>query len=656
MEPLALLGMTELFSGLPPAHQNQLAQRLQRIEAAAGAVIVKQGDPGDALYLIESGRVAVLVRDENFGLDLEVARLGAGECFGEMALLTGEPRTATCSAIDPTVVHALRASVFQAVIGQAPAVAASLCAVLARRLSQQSREGGLSFVNLSHCRLDPAVYGLVPETVLRKHRLLPLTVVDGVLTVAAVDPTDSVGIDELRRFVRGLRVKPVAVSATDYERAVRTLGPARTSIAPAAAPQPRIGKIELVADEERPGQAAVPGPEIVELVTRLLSEGIALGASDIHIEPEREEVAVRFRVHGTLQKRAGTIPRSFHRGLVARIKVLGRMDISEQRIAQDGRISLAVDGRNVDLRVSSIPTKFGEKVVMRVLDAAAGILDLAQIILPDQLRQIVRQMFYRPNGVVLVTGPTGSGKSTTLYSALTSRLSPQIHAVTVEDPIEYHLPGVTQIQVRESAGMTFSSILRAVFRQDSDVVMVGETRDAETARLCFEAGITGHLVLTSLHTNDTVSAVLRLFEMGIQPFLLGNALVGVLHQRLVRRTCPSCAAPFEYHPQVIETLRVAGALPSGGAACLVRGQGCAACDKTGFRGRIAAFEVLVVSDAVRQLVCERAPVTEIRAAAAKGSFVSLASYSSFLLQKGLTVPPEVIVVLPSGSSGGTGIA
>jgi type II secretory ATPase GspE/PulE/Tfp pilus assembly ATPase PilB-like protein len=334
------------------------------------------------------------------------------------------------------------------------------------------------------------------------------------------------------------------------------------------------------------------------------------------------------------------------------LKTLARLDITETRRPQDGRISVQMSsGRLLDLRLSTVPAKFGEKLALRVLDSEGAITDLKALILVDQVRNLFSRLLARRTGFLLVTGPTGSGKSTTLYSALNACRAQHVNIMTVEDPIEYHLDGVTQVEVHPEAGTTFATVLRALLRQDPNIMLVGEMRDTETARIAVEASLTGHLVMSSLHTNGTLEAVARMRDMGIEPYALANGLLAVLHQRLVQRVCPHCAAPFEYAPFVVDTLVRHGVLPEGQQPTLVRGAGCARCRGTGMLGRTAVCGLLVVNDEVRDAIGRRADLGELRAVAAGGAHIELPRYAGILLRMGITVPGEVMPLLQSTTDG-----
>jgi type IV pilus assembly protein PilB len=356
-------------------------------------------------------------------------------------------------------------------------------------------------------------------------------------------------------------------------------------------------------------ESVVDDAPIVKFVNALISQAVRDRASDIHIEPGEKEVRVRYRVDGVLHEVMQQSSR-IHPSVVSRLKIMADLDIAERRIPQDGRISLRTGGKQIDLRLSTLPTVYGEKVVMRILDASSVVLELSDLGFMDHNYARFESSFTKPYGMILVTGPTGSGKSTTLYATLNVINKPEVNIVTTEDPVEYRLPGINQVQINVKAGLTFPAALRSILRQDPDVVLVGEMRDHETAHIGMEAALTGHLVLSTLHTNDAPSAVTRLTEMKIDPFLVASAVDCVLAQRLVRKLCGKCKEPYEPSP---EELKVAG-LPWGdqdALPTLFRAVGCSSCAKTGYRGRVAVHEVMLVTEEIERLIVERASTDEI---------------------------------------------
>lgn len=642
---LDLLAQSPLFASLAPAHREQLALHITRHEYPAGAELFHQGDVGDAMYLLESGAVAVSMRDPRVGIVQQIAMLAPPESFGESALVTGGRRTATCTAVERSVVQRLGRDVFLAVCNQVPAVALGLARSLAERLHTITVERDIAWESLSGRAFDARLWAMVPDHVLRAGKLVPIELSGRTMTVGMVDPHDTASLDHLARALPGLHFKIVAVGADDYQRYVEMgtgKGPAPRSTPRVDSRQP-ITFLEDDSARTTTGNhvAIATGPQVVALCSDIVSMGLALGASDIHVEQERRGVLVRYRVDGALQPGPQTIPIEAGKPLVSRFKLLAKMDITETRKPQDGRISVRQGQKIIDLRLSTMPAKLGEKVVMRILDAEASITDLKSLFHVDKVRQIFAQMVFRPQGLVMITGPTGSGKTTTLYSALHARRRPELNVVTVEDPIEYHLDGITQVQVNPEIGTTFATVLRALLRQDPNVILVGETRDRETARMAVEASMTGHLVLTSVHTNSAIDAIGRLSDLGVERYAIANGLLGVLHQRLVRRCCSFCAEPFDYPEPIVELLYRAGAFLPNEKPTLMRGRGCVQCNNTGFKGRVGVYELLVATDPIRETIASGADASGLKAATG-GGMIDLARYAGILVGTGVTVPGEVL--------------
>ncbi|MCK5687972.1 type II/IV secretion system protein, partial [Myxococcota bacterium] len=391
------------------------------------------------------------------------------------------------------------------------------------------------------------------------------------------------------------------------------------------------------------------GSEVVELVSQLMAEGVEKGASDIHIDHESHGVIVRFRVDGVLHTREKLIPLSFSKPLVARIKVIANMDPTERMHPQDGRISITYREHDYDFRVATIPVKRGERVTLRLLDSGGSLIDINKLVLAPALAKIIQAMIHKPQGIVLVTGPTGSGKTTTLYSLIKERLQAQnaINIVTAEDPVEYTLPGVAQVEVNEHRGLTFPMVLRSFLRHDPDVILIGETRDPETARISVQAALTGHLVVTSLHTNSALDSLVRLKDLGIEDYLLGSAITGIIAQRLVRHICPVCAAPAELSQAVKDALTRVGVLKNGEEMVAKKGSGCDQCGGTGYKGRVGIYEVFSPTDSTRALISHGASQDEIKADAQRNGMVMLNQYAALLLKNGITTASEVLRVLDS---------
>lgn len=465
---------------------------------------------------------------------------------------------------------------------------------------------GIEFVDLNAVTVDPAAAALIPETLARRYAALPIAFEGDALIVAMADPANVLAIDDIRALT-GRDVLPRVATRSDVERAIGGVAGLEDSVSDLA---DFAGQDDIEAQDLASVEAATEDAPVVKLVNMLISKAAADRASDIHIEPTERDLRVRYRIDGVLHEIMRT-PRSIMNAVVSRLKIMADIDIAERRRPQDGRISLKVGRRSIDLRVSTLPTIYGEKVVMRILDTSQALLQLEDLgFLPDTEARYA-EAFSKPYGTILVTGPTGSGKSTTLYATLNVLNKPEVNIVTVEDPVEYRLSGISQVQVNRKAGLNFASALRSFLRQDPDIMLVGEIRDKETATIAIESALTGHLVLSTLHTNDAPSAVTRLTEMGVEPFLVGSAIDAVLGQRLARRLCKQCKEPYE---PTLDALRDVGwpfedlgeDIPE-----LYRAKGCAACSNTGYRGRLAIHELMLMTEEIERMTVERSSTEDL---------------------------------------------
>jgi type IV pilus assembly protein PilB len=506
-------------------------------------------------------------------------------------------------------------------------------------VSALARQIGLRFVDLSEYHVDTAVVMLVPAAVCRRHTALPIGREDGRLLVAMADPANVFAIDDFRS-ITGLEVRALVATRADVLAAIgrfhRADGELDSLVTALDAGEDRVD--ELAAVREVSDDAP-----IVRYVNLLITQAIADRASDIHLEPTEEDLRVRFRIDGVLHEIMRS-PKQITSGVISRLKIMADINIAERRKPQDGRLSVFVEGRKIDLRVATLPTVWGEKVVMRVLDNSTAQLTLADLGFEPANYASYAESFSKPYGMILVTGPTGSGKSTTLYATLNIVSTVEKNVITVEDPVEYRLPGINQVQVNVKAGLTFASALRSILRSDPDVVLIGEIRDHETAQIAIEAALTGHLVLATLHTNDAPSAITRLVEMGIEPFLVGSAVDAVLAQRLARRLCSRCK---EAYVPTAEQLRQARfpwpddrELPQ-----LFRPVGCTACSKTGYKGRLALHEVMQVTEDVERLAVERASGATIGEVARAQGMTTLRQDGLAKVLQGSTSLEEILRVV-----------
>ncbi|MGA3180451.1 MAG: GspE/PulE family protein [Verrucomicrobiota bacterium] len=485
---------------------------------------------------------------------------------------------------------------------------------------------GTEVVQISRLELTPEILSAVPADTARNYKCLPIAVFESSIQLALADPLNQAMVDELG-FLLHKEIVPLVADAKDVEAAItRYYGDAQSSVSDVLK---ELGTDEEMARElaaASAGEAAADlanlasATPIIRFVSLVLSQAVADRASDIHFEPFEDEFKIRYRVDGALYEMAPP-PKHLALPVISRIKVMANLDISERRLPQDGRIAITVSGRKIDLRVSTLPTQFGESVVLRVLDRAAVNLDIKTLGFPKAVFDYVSNAILQPNGILVVTGPTGCGKTTTLYSCLHQINVIDSKLLTVEDPVEYDMEGIMQVAVNEAVGMTFGRALRAFLRQDPDVIMLGEMRDLETSQIAIQASLTGHLVLSTLHTNDAPGAVTRLIDMGVEPFLISSTLMAVLAQRLVRTICKKCRTPFEPTENQLSLLNLS---PHDiGDKVFYYGRGCPACNDTGYRGRRGIFELLVANEPIRLLINDRAPTVVVRQKAVEMGMVTL---------------------------------
>ena len=497
---------------------------------------------------------------------------------------------------------------------------------------------GVPYVKLSDFMVDNEVLALVPEELCRRHKVFPIFKIGETLTIATAEPANVVALDQVKRS-SGYEVDSVISTEGEILQAIDQYYGTRGSIAELVKGIDMRGmglEDERTVTAERLIHVAEVAP-VVKLVNLLIASAVRDKASDIHIEPEEDAVRVRLRIDGILHYMT-SLPKHLQSAVVSRIKILSELDIADSRTPKDGRFRFAVEGKEVDLRVSTFPTIYGENVVLRILDKSGGLMKLSELGFAEEMRQTYERLITKPYGLLLVTGPTGSGKTTTLYATLNAINTPDKHIVTIEDPVEYRLPLICQAQVNPKAGVTFASGLRSLLRQDPDIMMVGEIRDVETAQTAIHAALTGHLVLSTLHTNDAVGAITRLIDMGIEPFLITSSLAGVLAQRLVRTICERCKEPYQPGEKVARLLGLEGKDPT-----FFRGRGCSFCKETGYRGRIGIFELLVMNEAIRELVLAKASAGELKRMAVRfGGMRDLKEDGLSKALKGLTSLEEVL--------------
>jgi type IV pilus assembly protein PilB len=504
--------------------------------------------------------------------------------------------------------------------------------------SARAAQLNLPFVDLTEYPVDHAAVALVPIGLLRRHEVLPIGRDGDRLLVAMADPNNVVALDDIRAAVR-YSVRAVVAERNDlltaigrFVRADGELSDLTTAIEEDSEPSNELAVAEV--EDDAP---------IVRFVNLLISQAITDHASDIHIEPAEHDMHVRYRIDGVLHEMQRA-PKAIQNGVISRLKIMSDIDIAERRKPQDGRLSVMHAGRKIDLRVATLPTVYGEKVVMRILDNSSTTLGIQQMAMLDHNLERFKKSYSKPYGMILVTGPTGSGKSTTLYTTLNEVSRPEINVITVEDPVEYRLAGINQVQVNPKAGLTFASALRSILRSDPDVVLIGEIRDQETAQIAIEASLTGHLVLSTLHTNDAPSAVTRLIEMDIEPFLVGSALDCVVAQRLARRLCDKCKQPYHHPAEELQALGF-GYDPRMGLPTLFRPVGCQHCSNTGYRGRMALHEVMSVTEDIERLAVTRSSSAEIGRLAVQQGMATLRQDGWAKALLGMTSIEEILRVV-----------
>jgi len=527
---------------------------------------------------------------------------------------------------------------------------------------------GVPYVKLSQVPIDPSAVRRFPEHMLKTHNVLPLKMTGNRLTVAMADPSDILAIDDMRML--GYEIEPVLAGEEEITETInKQLGIAVEEVVPATEvggmsplkagarediSQIADGALEELAQGRAPDadleevaetdsiKALAEEAPIIRIVNSLIIQAINDGASDIHVEPQRRNVRIRYRIDGVLHE-VMTVPKYVHPPLISRIKIMAELDIAERRLPQDGRIPIRHKGRNYDLRVSVVPSMNGEKAVMRILDQQSVLIGLGKLgLFPDTQAELER-LIIQPYGILLSTGPTGAGKTTTQYSILNKINSVEKNIITIEDPIEYQLPGITQVAVNRKAGLTFATALRSFVRQDPDIMMVGEIRDLETADLAVEASLTGHLVLSTLHTNDAPTAITRLNDIGVEPFLIAASLIGVLAQRLVRKICPKCKEPYNPPMEALERL---GFEPDpDNPITFYRGRGCEECRHTGFKGRTGIFELMSIDAELAELIVKNASAMELREAARAKGMRTLQEDGLKKVLEGITTIDELIRVV-----------
>jgi type IV pilus assembly protein PilB len=499
---------------------------------------------------------------------------------------------------------------------------------------------GIPKISLNSLVIDPSVVELVPLSVAKKHQLIPIFRIGAALTVAMVDPLDVIALDELK-YITNLKINRVVATSHTVSSAIDQYYSVKDSMAEVIRDMDddEIGPVDLKKAQQEAEAAAQSEAPLIKLVNLLIIQAVKEKASDIHIEPEEDKLRIRYRVNGVLKEETAP-PKKLHSGIISRLKVMAQMDVSEKRLPQDGRFSVKVGNIDIDVRASTLPTINGEKAVLRILDKRNLLLGMENLGFDNLTKDRFQTVIRKPEGLILITGPTGSGKTTTLYATLEEIKNIEKNIITIEDPVEYSLPLINQVQINEKSGLNYASTLRSILRQNPDIIMVGEIRDSETAHMAVRSALTGHLVFSTLHTNDAASAVARLLDMGIEPYLLSTCLLGILAQRLVRTVCPSCKQPDTLPQPVIDMLE----LDSKSAAKFSVGEGCEDCRNTGYMGRNGIYEFLMVDSQIREMILSGESSDAIKNIACQAGMLTIWEQARSKGLDGITTYKEILRV------------
>jgi MSHA biogenesis protein MshE len=639
-----LIRFIPAFRELEEKDLEALGKSVRERTVKAGEVVAKQGEVAHELFIVLEGDFQMYVRQEQLDFEKVLRRIGPGNYFGDESVLAGGPRTSSVRALTDGRVAALHQVALEDVMRRSPSFALSLCKGMAAYVRQIiSRDTGVAFIDLDDIMVDKTAAALIPPKISSYAQAIAYAQEGEIVKVAMVDPYDAPARTFLKEVLAGRTVEFAAMSQADFDRY-------KASNLKEAVEQP-VPDIELDAMSyvsATGGKVDFGDHETADLMERVFKNAFKYGASDIHFEPVGEQSRIRLRIDGNMVSHEDGVPSKLFNQVVSRLKVMADMDITQRRLPQDGRFLLKAGTRTLETRVSIMPCKGGEKAVLRTLDPTRQTMTLQQLIPSQPVELLVRESFLSPNGLVLVCGPTGSGKTTTLYAGLQEiwRGSNTWNMVTIEDPIEYQLDFATQIQVNRAVGFDYPQILRSVLRQDPDIILVGEVRDAESAQIAAEAGSTGHLVLSSLHTDSALDAIVRLRQLDLRPYMIANALRCVIAQKLVPKICPKCAQATTLDPDEKDRLVVLGVVDAGWTGTVYKPQGCEACRFTGTAGRVGVYEVLIVTPTLRDAIERGASYADMQACLGHDDFIPMSRYARYLLENKMVSPDEIKRLFP----------
>ena len=639
---LEMLRHLHLFNQLATGDLERIAARTRQQKVRKGDYLMKMEEEADRLFFILSGTFKVYLEQKEMGFEKILATLHAGDHFGELAVLAGDKRSTSVVALTDGEILTLSREDLQNLMQESPSLSIALNTHLARfALRTIDQTAQIPLLNLDNFPEVMKYQNLLPETITIACKAAPLECVDRQLTLGMVNPYDADTRAFLKQTLRDFELQFVAIGEEQFRRYLRERQMSTGNRA-TIAPGERILHLTVRGGDGHSTSLREYDQSLV--LEKILREGIELGASDIHLEPRQPEPQVRLRLNGNLIKRNHVFRGKSLNQVISNLKVLSNLDITEKRLPQDGNFRIEADHRIVDVRVSVIPCHGGEKVVMRLLDPDTQKIDLGDIFLAEPVALLAKEMFVQPNGLFLVTGPTGSGKTTTLYAGLHEiwKQRETLNILTVEDPIDYHLSFATQVQVNNATGLNFARILRSALRQDPDVILIGEIRDAESAAISLHAAITGHMVLSSLHSNFVREAVTRLLHLIPEPDLVGSALKGVISQRLTGWLCEECKINVPEDDPILRRLRDLTILTPNETPSLRRSKGCEACAFSGHIGRVGVFELLSVVDDIEDMITTQTFATRFRSQEPSPHFVPMSRYARFLLERHI-VSPEAIL-------------
>ena len=647
-----------ILASVPAAERGNL--KLRKKSYGKDEAVFSSGQQMDRVCFILEGQIRLVHRDTKLGIRTVVDTIDEGEILG------GTPGQGVpicrhdALASEGCVVVYMPFADFDALLDRCPSLGkALLCHNSVKNRILEVRALESSDLDVSRVVFDEVLIAGLPSKYMMAKKVLPLAMQGGTLSVASAGQ-DLVAIEaDMRRLLNAHNVITFPISPKNFEKVYRDVvqryerlstDAEETTWYEGVRHKDYFVEFETSQDvrlEASREESEVEGTAIVKLLNKIVGEAMDLGASDIHFEPYPGSMDVRFRIDGELMLRPDKVGAGYLNAVLSRIKVLAGMDISERRKPQDGRMTVTLKSKTVDMRVSSVATRYGEKIVLRILDPSSMLIDIDTLVVGEEVRRGIKWMLDQPSGMILIAGPTGSGKTTTVYSMLLRKRKEPVNIMSIEDPIEYMLRGISQVQRNTFVGLDFPNAVRSFLRQDPDIIVVGETRDPETAKAALEAGLTGHLVISTVHANNVFATAYRLREMGMEPFVIANSLIGVISQRLVRRVCPHCSESFKYHRNLIEPMELPGLPePSGDFYMFQKGRGCLRCNFRGYRGRVAVFETLKIVDALKPVIAADVAFRELEEQSIKhGAYVSMRGYAALLLNSGATTPEEISRIL-----------